>query len=290
MNKKQIVALATCISTVAIAVVGGTLAYFTDTDTETNTFTVGNVSIDLIESQYHRVNAGRGNTTEAEPLQGGYLWASGVTMEGNPDNTPNYKTSEESWSGLYFSDKQIEDDARTYKNETDGYFTTHSKNMMPGSNVRKNPYVKNTGSNDAYIRVRVLVPVSLFDVLDNGSSYWVGTALKEGEVTSNAVTTYTDDGNKATNVKQVTRGEGEKNVSYYEFDFTYTDAVKPGEITFWNVWSNIAINPNATADDLEDVKSFNVIFEADAIQADGFANADDAFKAFDGAKTDASAN
>lgn len=35
----------------ATAVIGGTLAYFTDTDTETNTFTAGGVKIDLIEQQ-----------------------------------------------------------------------------------------------------------------------------------------------------------------------------------------------------------------------------------------------
>lgn len=281
MNKKQIVALATCVSTVAIAVVGGTLAYFTDTDKEVNTFTVGNVKIELIESQYHRVNAGRGNgSTEKEPLQGGFLFAEGAVMDGNAQNTPNYTTSEEVWSGDFFSDAQIEADAATYKAE-DGYFATHSTNMMPGSNVRKNPYVKNIGSNDAYIRVRVLVPVNLFDVLDGGPSYWVGTALSEGEVTSTAVKAYEDAGNKATNVKQVTRGEGEKAVTYYEFDFTYTDAVKHGELTFWNVWSNIAIDPDATSDDLKNVTTFDVIFEADAIQADGFASAADAFAAFD---------
>ena len=57
--------------------------------------------------------------------------------------------------------------------------------------------------------------------------------------------------------------------------------MKPGELTFWNVWGNIAIDKNATADDLKDVESFDVIFEADAIQADGFADATAAFAAFD---------
>lgn len=48
--KKRIVTLALVVALVAIAAVG-TLAYFTDTDNATNTFTVGNVSIDLIEQQ-----------------------------------------------------------------------------------------------------------------------------------------------------------------------------------------------------------------------------------------------
>ena len=49
--KKKILALSLCVVMLAIAIVGGTLAYFTDTDSETNTFTVGNVKIDLIEQQ-----------------------------------------------------------------------------------------------------------------------------------------------------------------------------------------------------------------------------------------------
>lgn len=278
MTKKKILVLALTIAMVAILAVGGSLAYLTSTDSATNTFTVGNVQIELLESQYHRVNAGKGETTEAEPLSGGYLWASEVKLEGNTTNTPNYVTSGETWSGQYFSDAQIEADAATYKN---GYFADHSQNMIPGSNVRKNPYVKNIGANDAYIRVRVLIPVSLFDVIDNGPSYWTTTAMNEGQVTSVAVTAYKAAGNKATNVKQVERGD----VTYYEFDFTYDKAVKPGELTFWNVWGNIAINPNATAEQLANVESFDVIFEADAIQADTFANATDAFAAFDAPKT-----
>ena len=46
--KKKIVAMCATVAIAAVAV-GGTLAYFTDTDNETNEFTVGNVKIDLIE-------------------------------------------------------------------------------------------------------------------------------------------------------------------------------------------------------------------------------------------------
>ena len=49
--KKKITAIFLCVALVAIAVVGASLAYFTDTKTATNTFTVGNVKIDLIEQQ-----------------------------------------------------------------------------------------------------------------------------------------------------------------------------------------------------------------------------------------------
>lgn len=49
--KKKITAIFLCVALVAIAVVGASLAYFTDTKAAKNTFTVGNVKIQLVEQQ-----------------------------------------------------------------------------------------------------------------------------------------------------------------------------------------------------------------------------------------------
>ena len=75
--KKKITALCLCVALLAVAVVGASLAYFTDTKSATNTFTVGNVKIDLLESSLHRENAGvaNGATSTSE------LW-SDVAKEG----------------------------------------------------------------------------------------------------------------------------------------------------------------------------------------------------------------
>lgn len=51
MNKRRILAIAMSLVIVAILAIGATMAYFTADDHETNTFTVGNVKIDLIEQQ-----------------------------------------------------------------------------------------------------------------------------------------------------------------------------------------------------------------------------------------------
>ena len=48
--KKKLTAIFLCVALVAIAVVGASLAYFTDKDEATNTFTMGNVKIDLQET------------------------------------------------------------------------------------------------------------------------------------------------------------------------------------------------------------------------------------------------
>ena len=280
--KKKLLAIGLAVAVLAVTIVGMSIAYFTDTDQETNVFTVGNVDIDLIESQYHRVNAGKGNATGmVEPIIGGYLWAADVELLGNTSNTPDAENGTTgTWT--YFSDEQIKEDAAHYKDEG-GYFKTHSNLMVPGANVRKNPYVINTGVNDAYVRVRVLIPVSLFAIIDKGPSYWTTTAMNEGKVVSEAVNYYlTDEGYAAFINRTATDFIVERDgIQYYEFDFTYTYELEPGAMTFWNCWGNIAIDKDATADDLAQVESFDVIFEADAIQAQGFANYADAFAAFD---------
>ena len=51
MKKKSILMAAIAVMLVAVLVVGGTLAYFTDTKAATNTFTVGDVKINLIEQE-----------------------------------------------------------------------------------------------------------------------------------------------------------------------------------------------------------------------------------------------
>ena len=65
--KKKITALCLCVALLAVAVVGASLAYFTDTKSATNTFTVGNVKINLIESRYHRQGSGSSGDTSIPP-------------------------------------------------------------------------------------------------------------------------------------------------------------------------------------------------------------------------------
>lgn len=52
MSKRKILALASAVCMVAILAIGGTLAYFTDKEEATNTFTVGNVDITLTEPNW----------------------------------------------------------------------------------------------------------------------------------------------------------------------------------------------------------------------------------------------
>ena len=69
-NKTKSKLLATCAVVSALALgVGGTLAYLTDNETHTNTFTVGNVHIDLLEPSWPQVDENKnGVPDEAEDL------------------------------------------------------------------------------------------------------------------------------------------------------------------------------------------------------------------------------
>ena len=251
--RKKLVALSMAVLMLAVAVVGGTLAYFTDTKAATNTFTVGNVKIELLESTLHRENAGVANdaTSDSE------LW-SDVDKLDIP--TSKYKSGDSC-----YSDAQIEADAATYQQ----VLAQHNK-LNPSESYHKMPYVKNTGSNPAYIRIRVMFPHALDTAILNSSMY-TSTAL-EGEFTM----AYDDSG-------RVERD----GVKYNVYTFTRTEALQPNEMTYWNVWGTVHMDADVTNEEIATLVpngTFDVLVEADAIQADNFADVTAAFQAFDAQK------
>ena len=255
MTKKRFVAILLCVTLVALAAIGATFAYLTSTDSVTNTFTVGNVKIDLIESSLHRENAGvaNGATSTSE------LW-SNVEKLGS-GNTSKYKAGD-----TFYTDAQIEANAAEYKHE--------NIKLLPGESYHKMPYVKNIGTEDAYIRIRVMIPADLDTAILNSSMY-TSTAMNNKEFTM----AYDNSG-------KVER-EG---VKYNVYTFTRIDPLAAGEMTYWNVWGTIHMDPDTTGEELAEFFGegkayangvFPVLVEADGIQADGFADATAAWAAFD---------
>ena len=117
--KKKITAIFLCVALVAIAVVGASLAYFTDTKSATNTFTVGNVKINLIESKFHREgNDNSGDTSIPDP-----------THKVTADDGMEYVTT----GHTMFTDDEIKADAETYQTD---YLAVKGENMVPGRGVR----------------------------------------------------------------------------------------------------------------------------------------------------------
>ena len=275
--KKKLTAIFLCVALAAIAIVGASLAYFTDTDSATNTFTVGNVKIDLIESRYHRQGSG----------------SSGDTSIPAPTGTAN-GMKYVSDGATIFTDEEIKTDAANYST----YIGERGKNMVPGKNIAKSPYVINTGSNDAYIRIRVMIPS------DANRDYWQArsggviesqfctTAITSGEFMHNDQTTYNPF------IDASGRGYVDENgVKYDVYTFIRNEPLKPGEMTEWNVWNYIGIADEATSANIQKAinkgailksedgtMTVNVLVQADAIQAEGFADAKAAFAAFDAQK------
>ena len=256
--RKKLLVLSLCVALAAIAIAGASLAYFTDTKSATNTFTVGNVKIDLLESSLHRENAGIANgvTSDSE------LW-SNVAKEGS-GNTSKYKAGD-----TFYTDAQIEANAAEY--------TCENVQLIPGRSYHKMPYVKNVGNNDAYIRIRVMIPADLDTAVLNSSMY-TSTAMDKKEFTL------------AVDQSGTVEREGRK---YNVYTFTRVDPLAPGEMTYWNVWGTIHMDTTVTSEQSEELFGANgpypngvfpVLVEADAIQAEGFANATAAFAAFDAQK------
>ena len=239
---------------VAALVVGGTLAYFTDKDNATNTFTVGNVEIDLLESSLHRENAGiaNGATSDSE------LWSDVEKLGSN--NTSPYKAGD-----TFYTDDQIKANAEAYKCE--------NVKLNPGEYYHKMPYVVNTGKNDAYIRIRVMIPAALDTAILNSSMYTSSAVGENKDVKTQEFTMAYD------NTGAVERD----GVKYNVYTFTRIAPLAAGEMTYWNVWGTIHMDTTATNEQIAQLLpngTFNVLVEADAIQADSFANATDAFAAF----------
>ena len=270
--KKKITALCLCVALLAVAVVGASLAYFTDTDKATNTFTVGNVKIDLIESRFHREgNDNSGDETIPDPTQ---------TASGMKYVTDGHKA---------FTDAEIKADAANYS----AYIGERGKNMVPGRGVAKCPYVVNTGANDAYIRIRVMVPSAanndFVKVKDGGviTNQWCSSSIGQGEF----IDGHGGGWNEAPAIERNVDKDGMK---YDVYTFTRIQPLKAGAMTEWNVWNYIGIDKTATSADIQKAidagaittatdgtMSLNVLVEADAIQDEGFADATAAFAAFD---------
>ena len=271
MNKKKIIALCLILVLGVIAIGGATLAYFTDTAAETNTIVVGNVSAELYESKYHR-----GATPDK------YLF-----MTGQP---------------VPLDDATIVADDATYhedylKNATLMPFNLKSahrvQSMFEECTVAKNAYVQNTSkTNDCFVRIRYKVPEAVAQYLDIfytdtqfiTASDAVATAdartLDNTDKTEPMITTVTSSGTNFT-LQGTTLKDG-----YYVAEFIYAERLTPGEFTQYSPVSKVTLVPSVTEDTITSLsltdRQFDVLVEADIIQADGFLNAVEAFNAFDG--------
>ena len=201
-NKKTVISTAAVLG-ITVLVAGGTIANFTDYESKDNNFTVGNIDIELYESQLHRMNSGRKGYFGALASDSDYcdwnanpadreLDSNTSLIKGSYDKaaycTPGMNAGEGDRSTISaigksmtntirtwgYKDQTIKDDAATYKNvdnpattdvDESGYFTRVAENIVPGQWVRKFSYVENKERNgsDAYVLIRYMVPTAYAD-------------------------------------------------------------------------------------------------------------------------------
>lgn len=217
--KKKIVTLALVIALLAIVVAGASLAYFTDTQSAENVFTMGDVDIELDEPDW---------TDPTNPIGEG---------------------------------------------------------AKPGIEYPKDPYIKNVGDTDVWVRMRV--EISDYAVLKEAADkYGVDLLDMFADLAP-------DNWEVKENDQPVV--DTEKDTITYTYYYTTLlpksdgDDENPSDETS-RLFTSVTIPAQFTQEDLEDLGTddegklkFTITVYADAIQdADGFATVYDAFVAFDG--------
>lgn len=271
--KKKILSLCLVIALAATAVIGGTLAYFTDTAEETNVITMGKVDAELYESKYHRGATGDSYlkmTGQPEPLDDATIVADDAT----------YQTEYLANATLMPFDLKSEHRVQS---------------MFEECTVAKNAYVQNTSTtNDCFVRVKYLIPEDMAQYLD---IFYVDTQFiaEDSEIakadartldnTDKSEPMITTVNSKAANAAEQIGNNNTKD-GYYVAEFIYAERLIPGEFTLYSPISKITLVPSVTEETVTNLnlenRQFEIKVQAEVIQADGFVNAVEAFAAYDG--------
>lgn len=308
INKKAVVTTGAVLG-VAALVAGGTIAYFTDQDTATNNFTVGDVDITLYESQLHRQNSGRAATFTAlssDPYYCDYN-TNPTTYFGDASLiksyssarycTPNmaqntysndadditaikngHTAANRDWG---FTDDVIKADADTYQN---GYLANAAADIVPGEWIRKFSYVENKSTTEpAYIMISYKIPT---DVADYVTAKIPGTPYEEDVDGEKAgiqgyFTALTKSGDTYSAFPVAAKDDIDSYTGYVEdgyrvYTAVTTQPVDAGEMTFWSPVNTIKINEDVeedTVDTLNPGDSFGIVVDVKAIQSKTFDSA-----------------
>ena len=252
-NKKAIIGL----GAIAVLLFGAasTIAYLTDTESDVNVMTVGNVKISQLE--YERAVDENGNWIKSDYEGYGYT---ADLMQPYTQNKPI--------APAVYKDGDVKWDDRNGSQEPSGdksHQQPWSQIGAPGSNqlfddsvknvIDKFVFVKNTGKKDAYYRT--IVAIEMPEGFD-------GKKLHTNK-TSNSRFTITYIG--TINI------EG---VNYSVSEYLYTDVLTPGEVSRPS-FLQVYLDPTATNEDVELFGStFEILAFSQAVQTDGFDSADEA--------------
>ena len=241
-TRRNALLLTFCAVLLVVASVMGTIAYLTSTDAVKNTFTVGNVSIKLDEAK--------------------------VTEDG----------------------KIVEGADRVHENDY---------KLLPGLTYTKDPTVTvENGSEESYVRMKVTFnnakaiiamctdpefaedgPTGVenaYPLIRMVNFVEANTAKWDGIIPDNMVETEDMLGN----AKYFVYDKAADTLTYY-FYYTQTVAAPTADVVLPTLFDSIKVPEWVTGDQLKALDGFQINAVAEAIQAAGFASADEAWAAFE---------
>ena len=167
--------------------------------------------------------------------------------------------------GAAVTDSDIKTNAAGY----DDYVAQQGNTVHPGFVRLKEVYVENLSNTDVYVRVIATFP-AVFCKKDARimDIYYSEEAAKDSEKGFTVAENYDSQGN-------------------YVLTFTYNKPVAPGALTYWPSLEAFGISSTVSYDQISEAfnalggKPFDVGVVANAITADGYATAEEAFADYD---------
>ena len=239
---KKIALIAVCAMLLVCVTIGATVAYLTSTDEVENTFAVGKVKITLDEAN---VNTDGTKKDDTRVKQNNYKLMPGHTYTKDPTVTVKSE-SEASYVRLKV----------TFNN---------AKNIIALCTDPEFAEDGPTGVENAYPLIRMVNFVE------------ANTAKWDGIIPDNMV----DTEEMLADAKYFAYDKESDTLTYY-FYYTETVSAPATDVKLATLFDTITVPEWATGAQLEALKNFKINVVAEAIQADGFANADAAWAAYEG--------
>lgn len=249
--KKKIVALCLCVALAVVAIGGATLAYFTDTDEAKNTFTVGNVEIKLDETD---IDNPQGDRVQ----ENSYKLIPGVSYVKDPMVTV-LQGSEDCYVRLKV----------TFNNASEAMAMC----LAPGFDAED--------YTESMMKLVLLAGNGMLGFNQISSYYWLGINPELGTL---------DMEKKANDTKYCIYDKEADTITYIyyyynEFESTGIVHSADADVTLPVLFEKVMTPAAATSKQLAALEDFQINVVAEAIQtSDNFADADEAWAAFDAQK------
>ena len=203
--KKKVTAIALAVCILAVAVIGATMAYFTDTDSKTNTFTFGKVDIDLTEDSTDANGAVKGviSTGGGITYPGvlpGLVYSKIPTVTVKNDSLPAYVAITATvptiynWGGLFNNkiDSAFDWEKKTVGANTVYYFYAKDpvqpgKSVTPFTEVKINPALTQDGVSKAFNVIVNAYAIQTEGFADRWAAFAAVLPVQNSDELSNAI-------------------------------------------------------------------------------------------------------